>query len=314
MTIDEDNEYMVSTLNLIPSDDDIIKDIAEDDKLNRFLMSLSKQEYEICVREFELFGHRKESQEVIAKDLGLSTPQYSARRQRLISKIKRYYTTGEIIQDAEKRCAEIYLKHTDNGVVQNIVERVYGINGKSKTSKNKVAEEFGVSVARVNKICERAVCGVLQDGDEISEQDVQNFISSSANSRERFICECLYGLNGQKQMKQHEIAKMLGLPLQNVHNMAYRIRNKIRLQKVKIMFGGDKPISIDEICDYYMNCANIREQTIIEHFWGINGEPTKTLVEISKILGLPYNTCVKCKESIELNILNLRIKESDNEM
>ena len=187
---------------------------------------------------------------------------------------------------------------------QQIIELKYGLNGKEKKEAKEISEILNTSskniLSRIIRIkqqilknLEKGKCkrkNIFDFYPEYTEKQILGAITTLSLKKQKII-ELKYGLNGNAEHENEEIAKILDLPLEKIVIEIRNIKKQIskRLEqgkfKRKTIFDLYPEYSEEQILGAIKDLTKENQQ-IIELKYGLNGKEYTELKEMSKILNL----------------------------
>ena len=307
------DEEELDIFDIIGENDDWVNDIAERDRIERFLKTLDNDDRYILEHRLDCFGTKLETFEVIAEKLGQKVPAIKSRLYFLYKELREYYLNGcQIVQDAELGVVLNYLQTTQNEQHKIILEHAYGLNGKEKKTQKDIAKEVGLHPQTVGKIIDRIIQNDEEKQEEVTIEDIKKYLSTSRNQKEILVAEYFFGINGKKEKSLKSIAEEFDLHYVSILAIIPRMKKKILKQKARARYTeGLDILDLSHVQVFYDQIDNDVDKRLLEFRYGLNGAEKVSGVRMAEILNMTYSAV-----SRRLCRLDQRIKQFtiDNEM
>lgn len=301
------SEEVVDIFDVVSSGEDFVKEYAEREFFLKFLnnQGLSAEDKYILINSLGLFRDSIDNPKIISEKLGITEHAVEKRKRELLNGLRNYYiTSGKIGVDAEFKAVINYVNSTNNEYHKEILEYVYGLNGKPKLKLKETAEVLGAPYVSVSQTFRRAVAKAAVRGNfkTVTDEEIESYLDLFGSEREKFVANHHYGFKGSEKLSGFEIAEKCGVREMTVYKILERLRDKVATMKLKEENG--IRLDVSDVDEYYKNKASEAEKLIIESEFGFYGCKKMSREELSKVVGSSTN-------ALSLRIIRLIKKIED---
>ncbi|MBE5736138.1 MAG: sigma-70 family RNA polymerase sigma factor [Clostridiales bacterium] len=303
--INKDDEE-TDVFDTVAESDDFRDEVLERQKLDSLLATLSDEDRYIIEHRLGVLGYSKQTFKEIASALGKNEQSVKLRSEKLFDDLRtNYLESMGLERSVDPRTQKVieYINTTDNLRHKQILERIYGLNGHKKMKLKEIAEELDISINTINGHL-RNIRKVF-DINSIETVDVEKarkFLLNSTNPKEVRVCQMYFGLDGYEKMTATQIAKELGISVNNSSRIIAAFKKKLEKLDLHDVHNALELIDMSDIIAYYNTLKNERSKLFIEYRFGLNGKKRLTLKEIAKEMNIELHNVYRTNERLNKHL------------
>lgn len=315
VTNDEGEMFEADVRDRLDNGEDVVRDYAEWDRLERILRTFTDEERYITEHYYGLNGYRQMSYKELCEKLGYSKGKIYLIHDKIKKRLKDYYSRDCLPleeEDAKIKKIKDYISKTKSDKSRVILNGIYGLNGYEKKSVDSLAKELKIDRHEVVKIITHVMnrLDIPEDENIYTQAEVFDALNRVKNANEYKVAEYYFGLNGkERQTNMKKISEVTGISYGMVQGLINTFICKVVTLKHDNERGFvNRELTLDMVKDYYYQTKNSMHKIMLELMYGLNGQERKTNAEIAEILGITHHTVSYRRNYIENKILVLKEK------